>query len=99
MTVFAREVWGGTNDWGPMLPSGVPKRDGRVTFSERSCRCADTFESTASRSGVMKRSCRPRIMAFHRNSNFFQPAEYAKCFTRCLTVPCVNEAAAIDGQR
>ena len=82
-----------------MLPvarlSSVPQRDGDVTESERFRPFADTFESTASRTGVMTHSCLPRIMAFHRNSNFFQPAAYAKCFTRCLTVPCVKDAEAI----
>jgi hypothetical protein len=34
---------------------------------------AVTFDSTDSSSGVMQRSWRARITAFHSGSNFFQP--------------------------
>jgi len=77
----------------------VLKRDPPVTELERQPREPDTFARTASRSGVIARSCLARMTAFHTNSNFFQPAAYAKCFAWCLTVPCVNDAAAIDDHR
>jgi hypothetical protein len=35
----------------------------------------DTFESTASSTGVMQPNCLARIMKFQSGSNFFQPAE------------------------
>ena len=77
----------------------VPERDSVVTELERSPAAPDTFDRTASRTGVIMRNCLARMIVFHNPSNFFHPTAYAKCFTWCLTVPCVKDAAATDDQR
>src|SRR5829696_8600952 len=99
ITVFASEPYNVSASGASALAATVLKRDPPVTELERRAREPETLESTPSSTGVIMRSWRARMIAFHRNSNFFHPIAYAKCFTRCLSVPCVNDASAIEDQR
>src|SRR5579863_8021642 len=69
---------------------------GWLLFSDGSLPKSSRIDSST---GSMYATCLVRMTKFHRNSNFFQPAAYAKCLRRAAQAAFDHAPLRIDPQR